>query len=433
MTAGEVRRADPPADELALVRGLLSALAAFRWAAWVWMAIIAAIDLRNGPVAHPAVMVGLVAVALVVTTVDTVLVRTRPAALLRWPMLLGELAVGLALVGLDHWVYGADSSHAQSLGTVWPLAAVLSIGVRAGGWGGVAAGLAVGSAAWLGEVLVVPGRWYGDRVLGSLGTVVLYALGGAVGGLTAARLREARREIGFARAREEVARTLHDGVLQTLAVVQRRSDDPQLVRLARDQEVELRQFLFGAAPETASRRARGAPDLVASLREVAARAERTHGLRIEVAAAPDLPPVDAGVVAAVAGAAAEAMANAAKHGDASKVTVFVDVEPAGRERAVATVACFVKDDGDGFDPADHVDGVGLRSSVRGRMAEVGGRVEVDSRPGRGTEVRLWAPVDGASAAVASPGATRGPDATDPTDATGDGLVTTERGGRRWAR
>lgn len=406
MIAVEGRRADPPPDELALLRGLLSALAAFRWAAWAWMAVIAAIDLRNGPVAHPAVMVALVAVALVVTTVDTVLVRVHPAALLRWPMLAAELTVGLALVGLDHWVYGPDSPHAQSLGTVWPLAAVLSIGVRAGGWGGVLAGLAVGVASWLGEVLVVPGRWYGDRILGSLGTVVLYALGGGVGGLTAARLREARREIALARARDEVARTLHDGVLQTLAVVQRRSDDPELVQLAREQEVELRQFLFGISPDRTALRIRQGretgPDLVAVLRDVAARAERLHGLRVEVAAAPDLPVVDARVVEAVAGAVAEAVTNAAKHGEASKVTVFVDVEPAdtpgvGGVVASDVVACSVKDDGRGFDPAEHVEGAGLRSSVRGRLAEVGGWVEVDGRPGRGAEVRLWAPVDGLAA------------------------------------
>jgi signal transduction histidine kinase len=36
--------------------------------------------------------------------------------------------------------------------------------------------------------------------------------------------------------------------------------------------------------------------------------------------------------------------------------------------------------------------VGLSRSIRGRLAEVGGRVEVDARPGRGTEVRLWAPL-----------------------------------------
>jgi signal transduction histidine kinase len=35
--------------------------------------------------------------------------------------------------------------------------------------------------------------------------------------------------------------------------------------------------------------------------------------------------------------------------------------------------------------------VGLPRSIRARMAEVGGRVEIDSRPGRGAEVRIWVP------------------------------------------
>jgi signal transduction histidine kinase len=51
----------------------------------------------------------------------------------------------------------------------------------------------------------------------------------------------------------------------------------------------------------------------------------------------------------------------------------------------------VKDDGTGFDPATAREGMGLSRSVRGRVADVGGRVEVDSAPGRGTEVRLWVP------------------------------------------
>lgn len=373
-----------PDSERALLDGLVRAIAAFRWAAWVWLAVVVVIDVRNGPVAHPAVMLGLAAAALAVTVVATVLARIRPDALLEAPAIGIELALGVTLVTADHWVYGPDSSHAQSLGTIWPLAGVLTAGVRFGPVGGLAAGAAMGVGAWVGELAVVPGRWYGDRILGSLGTLVLYGLGGTVAGITAARLRDAQRRISLARAREEVARTLHDGVLQTLAVVQRRSDDADLVALARDQELELRQYLAGpVATDDAP------PDLATGLRSVARRAERTHGLRTELVLAPDLPALAPEVVAAITGATAEALTNAAKHGGAGRATVFVDLDD-----DEATVCCSIKDAGTGFDPAAHVDGVGLTRSVRGRLADVGGTVEVEGRPGRGTEVRLHAPVAG---------------------------------------
>jgi signal transduction histidine kinase len=100
--------------------------------------------------------------------------------------------------------------------------------------------------------------------------------------------------------------------------------------------------------------------------------------------ADDLPAVPSGVAHALVVAVGEALANAGKHGGASTVTVFA--EPVDGE-----LFCSVKDDGSGFDPAVVAEGEGLRRSVRGRIAEVGGRVEVDARVGRGTEVRCWVP------------------------------------------
>ena len=49
----------------------------------------------------------------------------------------------------------------------------------------------------------------------------------------------------------------------------------------------------------------------------------------------------------------------------------------------------VKDDGRGFDPLAITEGEGLRRSIRGRLAEIDGRVEVDGRQGRGAEIRMW--------------------------------------------
>ena len=64
------------------------------------------------------------------------------------------------------------------------------------------------------------------------------------------------------------------------------------------------------------------------------------------------------------------------------MTIFVEGTDGG-------VFVSVKDDGVGFDPDATDDGVGLARSIRARMREIGGRVEVESRPGSGAEVRLW--------------------------------------------
>ncbi len=112
--------------------------------------------------------------------------------------------------------------------------------------------------------------------------------------------------------------------------------------------------------------------------------ERTHGLRTQVILAEE-PAVTDPVARAVGGAVSEALTNAAKHGEATSATVYVEAADQGG------LFCSIKDDGHGFDPATSPEGVGLTRSIRGRIDEVGGRVEVVSRPGRGAEVRLWVP------------------------------------------
>ena len=178
---------------------------------------------------------------------------------------------------------------------------------------------------------------------------MLYTLGGGVAGFLAVRLREAERRIAVARARDEVARTLHDGVLQTLAIVQRRVGDAELAALAREQELELREFLFSTKPD--ARRAvtdtdHPGADLGARLRAVSAEAERRYGLRSDVVVSdPDLD-VPERVADAVTGAVSEALTNAAKHGQAGHATIYAEPGDDGG------LFCSVKDDGRGFDPGD---------------------------------------------------------------------------------
>jgi signal transduction histidine kinase len=373
-------------------RSVLQGLAAFRWGAWLWMATVLLVS--RGDLARPWLAVVLAGAALAVTAADTVLLRRDPDALLRPGPLAAELVVGASLVLCDGWAYGPDHafSTSQSLGSVWPLAGILGAAVAAGPLAGVAAGITLGLAR-VGATLANGAEVdTGGKVLSLTNTVVFYALGGAATGYVARLLRRAESQISAARAREEVARTLHDGVLQTLAVVERRTADPGLARLAREQERELREYLFGVAAQrgdggngAGATVGPGGGDLGTALRAAAARFEDSFGGRAQVLVAEDLPSLPPERVAALAGAAGEALMNAGKHGRAGRVTVFVEPADDGG------VFCSVKDDGRGFDPVTTPPGQGLTHSIRERMEEAGGRADVNSRPGAGTEVCLWLP------------------------------------------
>ena len=177
--------------------------------------------------------------------------------------------------------------------------------------------------------------------------------------------------------RADVAAHLHDSVLQTLALIQRSSNDPATVsRLARAQERDLRTWLFEDPTG-------GATTLAAALRAAAAAVEDDHGVHVDVVCVGD-PELEETLRPLVL-AAREAMANAARHSGAGSVDVYAETTP-------AAVEVFVRDRGRGFDPATvGADRQGLRSSIIGRMERHGGTAEVRSTAGSGTEVRLRMP------------------------------------------
>jgi len=191
-----------------------------------------------------------------------------------------------------------------------------------------------------------------------------------------AQLTEERTARIRSQERADLAAHLHDSVLQTLALIQRNADSPrEVARLARGQERELRNLLYG------DRSANGM--LGEDLRGIAAEVEDDYAVAIDAVVVGDTAMTDD--LAALAAAAREALVNAAKHSRTTAISLYAEVEP-------EAVHVFVKDRGVGFDPADIADDrQGVRGSIRARMDRHGGTVEIISRPGEGTEVRLGMP------------------------------------------
>jgi signal transduction histidine kinase len=181
-----------------------------------------------------------------------------------------------------------------------------------------------------------------------------------------------------AEERVDIAARVHDSVLQTLALIQRRADDPQkVIQLARLQERELRSWLFeGRDPNETDAEV----TFAIGVRQIQQDVEATYGVPVEAVTVGDCE-LDDNLNALLA-AAREATVNAAKWSGASVISLFAEVEP--RE-----VSLVVRDRGKGFDPeAVPADRKGLAESIRGRMTRRGGTATVTSAPGEGTKVTL---------------------------------------------
>lgn len=177
--------------------------------------------------------------------------------------------------------------------------------------------------------------------------------------------------------RADMTAHLHDGVLQTLALIQLHANDPQQVfTLARSQERELRNWLYQERTPTDR-------SVNAGLQQLAAQIEDTHGKAIDVVTVGDARP--SAQTDALLDAAAQAMINAVKHGQ-EPISVYC-------EASAQQVEVFVRDHGNGFN-IDAIDPsrLGIRESIIGRIERRGGTVEIVSRPQWGTEVRMHMPI-----------------------------------------
>jgi signal transduction histidine kinase len=193
------------------------------------------------------------------------------------------------------------------------------------------------------------------------------------------QLRDEREGRIREQERAELAAMIHDQVLHTLALIQRNAGDTKSVlRLARGQERSLRNWLYKSSASPTEK-------LSAALEEIAAEVEDTYAVAVETVIVGDLD-VDEPVAALVA-AAREALVNAGRHAKVSTVSLYAEVEP-------DCISVFIRDRGVGFELSTvEDDRHGVRGSIILRMTRHGGKAEVRSEPGDGTEVRLTMPIN----------------------------------------
>lgn len=296
---------------------------------------------------------------------------------------LSLMLVFLALAGSAVGVLGVSGA---SLSAAVPLAVVAIGAVLA--WLAYDRGLntpvglvavAAGAVLVIGGVVVAAVTWESGSGSAILATALtLVGFGALVVPLVLKLWRSLSQEQAakaVSEERAEIAARLHDSVLQTLALIQKRAGDPrEVTRLARAQERELRAWLFDA-PSAAPTTCFGA--LEAACGEV----EDLFDMRVSaVTVGEDTELTDSAKL--LIQAAREAMVNAGKHAGVDVVDVYAEL-------LAGELSIFVRDRGVGFDvdriPADRH---GIRDSIRARVEGAGGRVRISSTPGEGTEVEL---------------------------------------------
>ncbi|HYG93405.1 MAG TPA: DUF5931 domain-containing protein [Nocardioides sp.] len=298
-------------------------------------------------------------------------------------LLLVDLGLALALLLATPVVKGPWFD--ATIPGYWIMGALLAWAVRYGWRGGLAAAVLLAGC----DVLI---RSELDQ--SNVGHVFLILVGGPIVGFLCESLQRmaverdrAEREAAAAAERARLARVVHDGVLQVLALVQRRGSElggeaAELGRLAGEQEDALRT-LIRTQDAVLPERAEGEADLAAALGVLSTR----PGVEVSLpGGAVDLP---AGVVRELLAAVGACLDNVARHvGDGAPAWVLL--EDLGDRVAVS-----VRDQGPGIpdgrlDEADAQGRLGVAGSIRGRLRDLGGSAELSTGPW-GTEWELVVP------------------------------------------
>ncbi|TCO64698.1 signal transduction histidine kinase [Actinocrispum wychmicini] len=317
-------------------------------------------------------------------TVFTVIAYLRRAGRRAW-VVWSDVVVTSVLLYTSVWIL----SHQQMVDidplitTVWASVPPIAVAVLSGQIAGVTAGLVVALATGFAR-----GAFTTDVVRDA---VLLMGSGFVVGlaAVTARRSQErmarALRAEAATAERERLARSIHDSVLQVLARVRKRGNElggeaAELAELAGEQEEALRALVAAAPPETA---ADGTADLRPRLQVMA-----TASVQVSVpATAVQLPEA---AVTELTALVSEALLNVARHaGDGAHAWVLL--EDLGDEVVVS-----VRDDGAGI-PAGRLEQaasagrMSVARSIRGRVADLGGTIILESEPGAGTEWEVRVP------------------------------------------
>lgn len=380
---------------------LWRALTAYRLLTMGYAVLIAVIGRGD----YERLWVAVVYLAVMVVWTLATLPRVAGAARCSKRFLGADLVIALTGILLTPLAdFEARHIDGPTLPSIWTAGSVLAFAIK-GGWRWAAFASTFVAAANIVE-RGHPSRDTVHNVL--LVWVASIAIGYVVEVARASERTLARAlEIEAAtRERERLARDIHDGVLQVLAMVQRRGsalggEAAELGRMAGEQEVALRTLVSsGLVPATrVSEDAadgavvrtvdvdEGAEGAECDLRALLAPHASSRVSFAEPGAPVLLPPGAARELAAAVGAALD---NVRVHaGQDAQAWILVEDE---RDEVIVTV----RDDGPGIPEgrlaqAEGEGRLGVALSIRGRLRDLGGTAALISVPGQGTEVELKIP------------------------------------------